>query len=84
MKIRGQWVQLNAEEIQAAIDLWKKKAAGQARVRELIQMALGATRAIGGIEFEGVRADGWIAELLAQLEGRAAFEELDGSGWLHG
>ena len=76
VKIRGQWVQLNAEEIQAAIDLWKKKAAGQARVREVIQMALGATRAIGGIEFEGVRADGWIAELLAQLEGRAAFEEL--------
>ncbi len=76
VKIRGQWVQLNAEEIQAAIDLWKKKAAGQARVREVIQMALGATRAIGSIEFEGVRADGWIAELLAQLEGRAAFEEL--------
>jgi len=77
VKIRGQWVQLNAEEIQAAIDLWKKKAAGKVPVRELIQMALGGARPVGGIAFEGVRADGWIAELLDQLQGRAAFAELD-------
>ena len=84
VKIRGQWVQLNADEIQAAIELWKKKAAGQAPVRDLIRMALGAKPALGGIEFDGVRADGWIAELLAQLEGRAAFEELAPPGGFHG
>ena len=34
VKIRGQWVQLNAQEIQAAIEFWKKKASGQATMRE--------------------------------------------------
>ncbi len=77
VKIRGQWVQLNAEEIQAAIDLWKKKGARQLPARDLIHMALGATRPAGGMEFEGVRAEGWIAQLLAQLEGRASFEQLE-------
>jgi SNF2 family DNA or RNA helicase len=77
VKLRGQWVQLNAEEIQAAIELWKKKSAGQVPVRELIRMALGGAQPARGIDFDGVRADGWVAELLAQLDGRAAFEELE-------
>ena len=76
VKIRGQWVQLNGEEIQAAVELWKKKTTSQIPARDLIHMALGATRPVGGMEFEGVRAEGWIAELLAQLEGRATFEQL--------
>ena len=29
VKVRGQWVQLNAEEIQAALDFWRKKADGR-------------------------------------------------------
>jgi hypothetical protein len=41
VKVRGQWVQLTAEEIQPALDYWKKKGTGQANVRELVQMALG-------------------------------------------
>ena len=42
VKVRGQWVQMSAEEIQAALDLWKKKAEKQATAREIVQMALGA------------------------------------------
>jgi SNF2 Helicase protein/SNF2-related domain len=74
VKIRGQWVQLNAQEIQAAIELWKKKGVDQATVRDLIQVALGAKPTVAGLAFDGVSATGWIADLLAQLEGRAAFE----------
>ena len=77
VKLRGQWVQLNAAEIQAAVDIWKKKGTRQLPARDLIHMALGATRPAGGMEFEGVRAEGWIAQLLAQLEGRASFEQLE-------
>src|SRR5207249_2174943 len=43
VKIRGQWVQLSPEEIEAALAFWKKKAKGSATVRELVRMALGAT-----------------------------------------
>ncbi|NUQ64753.1 MAG: DEAD/DEAH box helicase, partial [Pirellulales bacterium] len=79
VKFRGQWVQMSAEEIQAALDFWKKKAAQKATVREVVQMALGATRPTGTLDFAGVNADGWIRDLLKQLEGAAAFEEIEPS-----
>jgi SNF2 family DNA or RNA helicase len=84
VNVRGQWVQLNAEEIQAAIDLWKKRATVQVRMRELIPMALGAMDAVNTIEFAGVRAEGSVADLLAQLDGRAAFAELATPAGLNG
>ena len=82
VKIRGQWVQLSAEEIQTAIEFWKKKATGKASVRELVHLSLGVGsfgdkgKSVKGIAFEGVMADGWIGDLLAQLDGRKAFKEL--------
>jgi SNF2 family DNA or RNA helicase len=76
VKFRGQWVQLNADEIQAALDFWKKQATGKAAMRDVVQMALGRAKTPGGLAFDGVTADGWIGDFLAQLEGRGAFEEL--------
>jgi SNF2 family DNA or RNA helicase len=84
VRLRGQWVQLNADEIQAALDFWKKKTATQATAREVVQMALGAGHAPGGMEFEGVTATGWIGDLLAQLEGRASFAEWPVPDSFHG
>jgi len=75
VKVRGQWVQLNAEEIQAALDFWKDKNAGKAPLRDIVQMALGTAKVPGGIPFAGVTATGWINDFLAQLEGRSTFEE---------
>ena len=44
VQFRGQWVHVNAQEIQAALDFWRKKGAGQMTAREAVQMALGARR----------------------------------------
>jgi SNF2 family DNA or RNA helicase len=76
VRVRGQWVQVKADEIQAALAFWKRKAVGSATARDIVQMALGAGKRPAAIAFEGVIAEGWIADLLAQLEGRATFEEL--------
>jgi len=84
VKVRGQWVRLNAEEIQAALDFWKHKDTGQATVREVVRMALGDAKVPGGIAFEGIMATGWIEDFLARLEGRSAFEELPQPGGFHG
>jgi SNF2 family DNA or RNA helicase len=76
VRVRGQWVELSAEEIQAALDFWKKGAKGKARVRDLVQMALGGSVAVpGGIAFAGVEATGWIGDLLAQLEEGKGYAE---------
>jgi SNF2 family DNA or RNA helicase len=76
VQVRGQWVQVSAEEIQAALDFWKDKDQERTTVRESIQMALGARETSGALTFSGVSATGWVADLLAQLEGRAEFQEL--------
>jgi SNF2 family DNA or RNA helicase len=75
VNIRGQWVQLSPEEIQAAIDVWKRKAENTATVREVVQLALGATDGNRTMTVAGVEADGWIGQLLDQLQGKAEFME---------
>ncbi len=76
VKIRGQWVEMNATEIQTAIDFWKKNSSEKATVRDIIQMTLGAKKTYGGFQFGGVKASGWIGRLLEQLNGNVKFEEL--------
>ena len=76
VRVRGQWVEMSAQEIQAAVDFWKKKGAEEATVRDVIQMALGARDAPQGFGFNGVRAAGWIGKLLKQLDGQAELKEL--------
>ncbi len=76
VRVRGQWVEMTAAEIQAAIDFWKKKGTEEAPLRDIIQMALGAKDAPQGFDFNGVKAAGWVGKLLKQLDGQAAFKEL--------
>ena len=76
VRVRGQWVEMNSQEIQAAIDFWEKKGTEEASVRDIIQMALGVKDAPQGFDFNGVRATGWIGKLLKQLDGQAEFKEL--------
>jgi hypothetical protein len=70
VRVRGQWVEMTADDIRAAVEVWKKKATGKASVRNVIQMALGARQEEGKLGIDGVSADGWVGELLERLEGR--------------
>lgn len=84
VQVRGQWVQISAEEIQAALDFWKKRKTDQGSARELVLMALGAGPSAGGLEIAGVTATGWVGDLLARLEGQGGFEELPPPPGFHG
>jgi superfamily II DNA or RNA helicase len=76
VRLRGQWVQVNGEEIRAALELWKERGGSEATLQDIVQMSLGGGRAPGDLPLEGVRATGWIGRLLAGLEGRTAFETI--------
>ena len=76
VRLRGQWVELSGEEIRAAVAFWKNRAGGEATVRDVLHMALGAEAKASVIEVAGVQADGWIGDLLKQLDGGGAFEDL--------
>ena len=75
VRVRGQWVHMNAEEIQGALEFWKRQGRDQASVRQIIQMALGEAKTPGDIAFEGIAATGWIGDFLKQLEGQTSFRE---------
>jgi SNF2 family DNA or RNA helicase len=76
VKVRGKWVQLSAEEIQAVLALWEGKALRELSARQALRIALGAESGPGGFEFDGVEASGWLQQLINQLRGEAPFETL--------
>ncbi len=76
VKLRGQWVEVDAREIQAALDFLKRNPSGKAQARELVRMAIGAVETAGPLEIAGVTATGWLGDVLAQLNSRDSFEQL--------
>lgn len=77
VRLRGQWVELNPEEIQAALEFWKKNGARRGTLRDVAQMAMGKTSIPGNLAFQGISAEGWIAEWIEQLEGHRPMTDLD-------
>jgi SNF2 family DNA or RNA helicase len=76
IRVRGQWVEVNSEEIEAVIEFWRKKRAGETTLREVIRMALDGGSLLGGIPLEGIRTEGWVGDLISKLRGHRSFEEL--------
>jgi SNF2 family DNA or RNA helicase len=76
VKVRGQWVEMSADEIRAALEFWRKQPSQTATVQQVIQMSLGVTDRVRGLDFKGVTATGWVGVLLDRLEGRSPFAEI--------
>ena len=51
VNVRGKWVELNPEEIKAALEFWTKKSETPITAREAVKMALGAANPPGTLEF---------------------------------
>jgi SNF2 family DNA or RNA helicase len=76
VQVRGQWVMLHPEEIEAAIAFWKRQHQERATLRDALGMALGAQAQVDGLPLQGVEASGWLQELLDQLEAGEAMAHL--------
>ncbi len=72
VKVRGQWVQLSAEEIGEALQFLRKKE--KTSVRDLIRTRL--TEATGTLPIEEIEGTGAVRDLLERLEGKREWEEL--------
>ncbi len=84
VKMRGQWVQVSREEIQAARALWDQDRGETLTADQIVRMALGADHPAKGIHFEGVEGTGWIGSLLSKLEGGHRVEPLPTPAGFHG
>ncbi|MET0556776.1 MAG: DEAD/DEAH box helicase, partial [Vicinamibacteria bacterium] len=75
VRFRGRWVHVTAEEIRAALDVWRRKG-GPLTAREVIGLALGSPSERGPLPLDGVHATGWLDGLLKQLSGQAPMESI--------
>ena len=74
VRLRGKWVQVNADDIRAAIELLKKKPM-QIAAREVLKLALGVTPEGTTLPARGAVASGWVETFLKELTA-SAFTEL--------
>ncbi len=75
VRVRGQWVELRADELRAALSFLERGGPSRASLGEVVRMALGATGEVRGLALEAVHGDGWVGEILDRLEHGAALEE---------
>ncbi|MBN8723804.1 MAG: DEAD/DEAH box helicase [Acidobacteria bacterium] len=67
VQIRGQWVELKSEEIQAAIAFFEKKhLSGEMTVNEVLRVGLGLEGEKLGVPVVGFETSGWLKEFLAE------------------
>jgi SNF2 family DNA or RNA helicase len=67
VQIRGQWVQLDPEQIEAAIRFWQKRAGErEISLHEALGLGLGA-ETIDGLAVEEVSYEGWLADWMARF-----------------
>jgi SNF2 family DNA or RNA helicase len=77
VQVRGQWVLLQPEQIEAAIAFWeKKRRQGEMPLRDALGLALGAAEEIEGLPLDGIETSGWVDELLQQLRAGDRLQEL--------
>jgi SNF2 family DNA or RNA helicase len=69
VQIRGQWVALNPEDIEAAIRFWEKRQEkSEMSALEAILWGLNESGEIDGLQVDNIEATGWLGELLGQLK----------------
>ncbi|MDH7473328.1 MAG: DEAD/DEAH box helicase [Anaerolineae bacterium] len=75
VQIRGQWVELQPEQVEAAIRFWEaQRDQGEMSLREALRMSLAQDDTAGGLPVTGVEATGWIKDMLQQLTQAAGAE----------
>ena len=75
VQIRGQWVELQPEQVEAAIRFWEaQRDQGEMTLREALRMSLGPDDTAEGLPVTGVEATGWIQDMLHQLAQAAEAE----------
>ena len=84
VRFRGEWVELDAQQLQTAAEFWEKRRSDRTTVKEVLLLGLGGVDEIGGLSFEGVTASGWIGDLLAELKGNKRTEDLPPPDMLRG
>ncbi len=85
VQVRGQWVQLDVEQIEAAIRFWDNQhQRGEMGLLDVARLALDEESSVEGLPLDDVVAEGWVNEWLEKLSTQERFSELPQPGGLTG
>jgi len=85
VQVRGQWVMLQPDQVEAAIAFWeKKRQQAGVSLREALALSLGAAQEVEGLPLHGVEAEGWLDDLVQQLHAGEALNMLPPPDGLRG
>jgi SNF2 family DNA or RNA helicase len=77
VQIRGQWVSLDAEQIEAAIKFWEQhQLEGEMSLLEAMKLGLGGETSAGGLPIDGIESDSWLTGWLKKFEQADKLEQL--------
>ncbi len=77
VQIRGQWVALDAEQIEAAIKFWEEhQLEGEMSLLEAMKLGLGGEASVGGLPIDGIESDSWLSDWLKKLDQTEKLEQL--------
>ncbi|MDP2935475.1 MAG: DEAD/DEAH box helicase [Dehalococcoidia bacterium] len=76
VQVRGQWVELRPQEIEAAIQFFEKRQRGALTLSQALHLGLAADTSETGVPVVGLEAEGWISELMKGLDSGTPMEEL--------
>ena len=85
VQIRGQWVSLDAEQIEAAIKFWEQhQLEGEMSLLEAMRLGLGGETSVGGLPIDGVVSEGWLSQWLEKFAQSEKLEQLQQPNSLKG
>jgi len=77
VQVRGQWVLLQPDQIEAAIAFWeKKRKLVEISLGEALALVLGASGEVEGLPLHSIATSGWLDELLQELRAGDRLAEL--------
>ncbi len=83
VEIRGQWVQLDSQQIEAAINFWQKHSRDdELSLQDALNLGLGADT-VDGLAVESIEYEGWLKQWMAQFTRSEQLTVLDQPKSLH-
>ncbi|MFZ3168919.1 MAG: DEAD/DEAH box helicase [Candidatus Methanoperedens sp.] len=76
VRIRGQWVELKKDEIDAAIKFFRSKNSGEMKLSEAMKLSIGQSESETGLAIAGFEAKGSLSSLFEQLSGRKGIKQM--------
>jgi SNF2 family DNA or RNA helicase len=76
VRFRGEWIEIQPEQLQAAID-FLKKGNDAIPLGQLIRLTLGSDELPAQLPFDGTEGGGWAAQLVENLGGEFKYAELE-------